>query len=273
MTQDREGTPFAGIDALPPQLRALLLDALARMAETPQIQAVRAVARDALEPRPGARLLDAGCGMGEVARDLAARVAPDGEVVAVDASSLTVAAAAGRHDGSAVRYEVADVVALPYDDAAFDGVRCERVLQHLADPDAAIRELARVTRPGGRVVLVDTDWESLAVDGLPADLVAAVRDKLAARDLLHHQGMGRTLRGRAARAGLAVVSATPVPLVFTRDAGPGHVLPMFNREVPPEADMVPLSLRDKWFDAVDDALARDEFLAVLTMWVVAGAPA
>jgi SAM-dependent methyltransferase len=266
-------TVFAAIDHAPAPMQALLLGALARMAESPQIRAVRAVAGDALAPRPGLRLLDAGCGLGEAARELAPRVAPGGEVVAADASSVTVAAAAERHDGSAVRYQVADVLALPFDDGAFDGVRCERVLQHLAEPDAAIRELARVTRPGGRVVLVDTDWESVAVDGLPEDLVAAVRDKLASRDLLHHQSMGRTLRRRALRAGLADVTCVPVPLVFTSDAAPSLVLPMFSRDVPPEADMVPSDLRERWFDAVDDATARDELLVVLTMWVVAGTPA
>jgi 2-polyprenyl-3-methyl-5-hydroxy-6-metoxy-1,4-benzoquinol methylase len=265
-------TPFANLDEMPQRLRDLLLDALARMAATPQIQAVRAVAAEALRPEPGQRLLDAGCGVGEVARSLAARIAPGGEVVAVDASATTVEAAAARHDGSAVRYEVADVLALPFADGEFDGVRCERVLQHVSDPDAAIRELARVTRRGGRVVLVDTDWESLAVDGLPADLVATARAAFES-DVLHHRDMGRTLRRRLVRLGLAEVTATPVPLAFTRVSGPERVLPMFNRDIPPEALMIPLDVREQWFDAVDAAVERDDFLAVLTMWVAAGSPA
>jgi len=267
---DQERTPFANLDQLPPHLQDLLLDALARMATTPQIRRVRGVADRLLAPAPGQRLLDAGCGVGEVARALAAAVAPGGEVVAVDASSATVAAAAARDDGSGVRYEVADVVALPFADGTFDGVRTERVLQHVAEPDAAIAELVRVTRPGGRVCLVDTDWESLAVDGMPADLVASMRAAFAARDTLHHQGIGRTLRRRLVRAGLRDVVAEPVPLAFTRAGGPDRVLPMFNRDIPPEAHLVPTELRDRWFDAVDDAVARDEFLAVLTMWVAVG---
>jgi len=273
VTEDQGRTPFANLDQLPPHLQELLLGALASMATTPQIARVREVADRLLDPRPGGRLLDAGCGVGEVARALAAAVAPGGEVVAVDASSATVAAAAARDDGSGVRYEVADVVALPFADGTFDGVRTERVLQHVAEPDAAIAELVRVTRPGGRVCLVDTDWESLAVDGMPADLVASMRAAFAARDTLHHQGIGRTLRRRLVRAGLRDVVAEPVPLAFTRAGGPDRVLPMFNRDIPPEAHLVPTELRDRWFDAVDDAVARDEFLAVLTIWVVAGTPA
>jgi 2-polyprenyl-3-methyl-5-hydroxy-6-metoxy-1,4-benzoquinol methylase len=267
-----ERTPFATVDDMPPHLQDLLLDALARMATTPQIKRVREVATAALDPRPGERLLDAGCGVGEVARELAAAVAPGGAVVAVDASATTVAAAQARHDGSAVRYEVADVLALPYADGEFDAVRTERVLQHVQEPDAAIAELARVTRPGGRVCLVDTDWQSLAVDGLPEDLVESVLAAFRARDLLHHQSMGRTLRRRLVRAGLDDVRAEPVPLLFTSAGGPDRVLPMFNREIPPEAHLVPAEARDRWFDAVDAAVASGEFLAVLTMWVAVGSP-
>jgi SAM-dependent methyltransferase len=268
----RERTPFGQLDQLPPEIQTLLLGALTTMAESPQIRAVRDVAEKALAPRAGQRLLDAGCGVGEVARGLAAAVAPGGEVVAVDASTTTVTAAAERHDGSAVRYETADILALPYPDGAFDGVRSERVLQHVRDPDAAIAELARVTKPGGRVCLIDTDWDSIAADGLPADLVDAVATALRARDLLHHRDMGRTLRRRLVRAGLEDVRAEAVPLVFTRDAEPGPVLPMFDPKVPPAAGLVPPEVRDEWFAAIEDALRRNELLVVLTQWVAVGTP-
>jgi ubiquinone/menaquinone biosynthesis C-methylase UbiE len=90
---------------------------------------VRRVAQDALRPAPGQRLLDAGSGGGDVARSLAALVGPAGEVVAVDYSAVTIAAARARHDGSAVRYLTGDVSALDLPDDSFDGVWCERVLQ------------------------------------------------------------------------------------------------------------------------------------------------
>jgi SAM-dependent methyltransferase len=263
-------TPFATVDDMPADIRDLMVAALGRMAATPQIRRVRDVAEEVLAPLAGQRLLDAGCGIGEVARSLATAVAPGGEVVAVDAAASVVEAAAARDDGGAVRYERADVLALPYPDGSFDGVRSERVLQHVAEPDAAITELARVTKPGGRVCLVDTDWESLAVDGLPGDLVAGVAEALRARDELHHRDMGRTLRRRAVRAGLRDVRAEPVPLAFTGDGHEQWVLPMFNRLVPAEQNVVPAELRDRWFAAFEDAVERNEFLAVLTIWVVGG---
>jgi len=158
---------------------------------------------------------------------------------------------------------------MDFPDGHFDGVRCERVLQHLADPDAAIAELARVTRPGGRICLVDTDWESVAVDGLPAALVAEVRAHLLGLILRHHRDMGRTLRRRLVGAGLAEVTAVPVALYFADPIAAATVLPMVNPMVPPDAQLVPAALRDDWFGAIGEAGERGEFLATLTMWVAA----
>jgi ubiquinone/menaquinone biosynthesis C-methylase UbiE len=262
-----ERTPFAQIDDLPQPMITLLIGALESMAADPEIQRVRRVAWDALGPVPGKRLLDAGCGAGEVARDLAAAGA---DVVALDHSAATMAAAAARDEGGSIRYVTGDVAGLDFPDASFDAVRCERVLQHLEDPDRAILELARVTRPGGRVCLIDTDWESIAADGLPAELGDAVRRHFTARQHRHHLDMGRTLRRRLVQAGLHDVTAIPVVCYFTHPSQAGHVLPMFNKAVPPDVDVVPSAIRDAWFEAVEAAGERDEFLAVLTIWVARG---
>ena len=270
MAEPAVRTPFADLDQLPPELAEALLGALDRMGAHPEIRRVHAVALAALRPEPGQRLLEAGCGTGEVARQLAALVAPGGEVVAVDASATTVEVARRRHDGSAVRYAVGDVAALEFPDDAFDGVRCERVLQHLAEPDRAVAELARVTRPGGRVCLVDTDWESGAVDGVPQSLVATVREHLLTRVIMHHSDMGRTLRRRLLRAGLADVTAVPVALYFGDPDFAAPVLPMVDRRVPPEVGMIPEELRQDWFDEVEAAGERGDFLATVTIWVATG---
>jgi SAM-dependent methyltransferase len=264
-------SPFSSPDAVPPGLHAMLLGALDRMAAHPEIRRVRRTAVEALRPAAGQRLLDAGCGAGEVARDLAAVAAP-AEVVALDLSPATVSAARERHDGSAVRYVTGDVAALDFPDGSFDGVRSERVLQHVADPGAVVAELIRVTRPGGRVCLIDTDWDSLAFDGLPDDLVAGLVAHLRAGVMRSATGrrMGRTLRGRLVRAGLADVSATAVTCVFDTPDSAAQVLPMANPQVPAEADMFPDGVRDEWFAAVGAAGARGDFLAVLTIWVAAG---
>jgi len=127
---------------------------------------------------PGSSVVDVGCGPGTDALEIAAAVAPRGRVVGVDASSIMVAEArrraAGR--GLAVEFRVGSAERLDLPDAIADACRFERVLQHLADPAAALREAARVLRPGGQVAALEPDWTSLDVSGADPGVVRRVLD-------------------------------------------------------------------------------------------------
>jgi ubiquinone/menaquinone biosynthesis C-methylase UbiE len=265
-----ERTPFADIDGLPREMTTMLLAALDAMGRHPEIRRVRRTALDALRPAPGAHLLEAGSGAGDVARWLAAEVGPAGEVTALDYSAATIAAAIERHDGTNVRYTTGDVSALTLSTDSVDGVWCERVLQHVEDADVVIAELIRVTRPGGRICLIDTDWASLAFDGVPARLADTVVADMHGRLTPRQVDMGRTLRRRLVDAHLSEVSATPVTCLFVDPASAAVVLPMVNPMVPQEVWTTPPGVREEWFTHVDAAGARGVFLAVLTIWVVTG---
>lgn len=247
----------------------LLREYLAGAATSTGIRRVRATGL-ALWDVTG-QLLDAGCGNGEVARELVALL-PDTEVTALDHSADAIAEATRLHDGGQVKYEVGDIYQLPYADGRFDGVRTERVLQHVAEPDRAVAELARVLRPGGRMLLIDTDWDSLLVDGSPADLNDRVRTLYAeARQRMNVAGdptSGRTLRRRMIQAGLTDVRAEPVTVAFTDIAEASLVLPL-SREI---LDVVveDTSAVDAWFADLEVAVADGTFLATLTMWVAVG---
>jgi len=109
---------------------------------------------------PGARVLDAGCGPGTITADLAALVAP-GQVVAVDAAAHVLAdaqAEADRREQRNVRLQVGDVYRLGFRDGTFDVAHAHQVMQHLADPVAALAEMRRVCRPGGIVAARDGDY-------------------------------------------------------------------------------------------------------------------
>jgi SAM-dependent methyltransferase len=95
--------------------------------------------------------LDAGCGTGALAFALAPFVA---EVVGVETNADYLEAGREAAPGN-VRFAEGDVMSLPFDYAAFDIACCHRVLHHVRRPELAVSELARVTRPGGKVFIAD----------------------------------------------------------------------------------------------------------------------
>jgi SAM-dependent methyltransferase len=96
----------------------------------------------------GMRVLDVGCGPGGLTHELAARVG-NGNVAAIDPAPQFAAACRERHPGADVQVGVAEE--LPWPDGAFDATLCSLVVAFMQDPDRGIREMARVTRPGGTV--------------------------------------------------------------------------------------------------------------------------
>ena len=107
-----------------------------------------------VDPRPGQRALDVGCGPGALTALLVDRLGASA-VAAVDPSEPFVAGVRGRFPDVAVRCAAAE--ALPYPDAGFDLTLAQLVVHFMSDPVAGVREMARVTRPGG--VLAASVWD------------------------------------------------------------------------------------------------------------------
>ena len=111
---------------------------------------------------PGSRVLDVATGTGDLALELARRVGPDGEVVGSDFSEAMLARArsktATRNRAASIvtpRFEWGDALELPYADATFDAATVGFGARNFADLGRGIAEMARVVRPGGRVVVLD----------------------------------------------------------------------------------------------------------------------
>jgi ubiquinone/menaquinone biosynthesis C-methylase UbiE len=130
----------------------------------------------ALDLSAGDAVLDAGCGTGDALLALADVVGDGGRVAGVDVSSALVGEARERTAGrSGVEVVEGDLHTLPFGDASFTGCRTERVLLHVEDPARAVAELARVARPGGRVVITEPDWDTLIIDSEDLPMARRVR--------------------------------------------------------------------------------------------------
>lgn len=127
---------------------------------TADVTRQRAATTTALDLQPGQAVLDIGCGPGLLAQDMTAAVGTSGRVVAVDPAATMVTLARERSAGT---FEVAlgDATRLPFASNRFDAAAVVQVLEYVPDVDAALAEMHRVLRPGGRALILDTDWASL----------------------------------------------------------------------------------------------------------------
>jgi ubiquinone/menaquinone biosynthesis C-methylase UbiE len=175
----------------------------------------RRVRYEFLRLERGHRVLDAGCGVGEVARAFAALVGPHGRAVGIDLSARHVALARERSVGVAnLEFRVGDLRALPFDSATFHAAYSERVFQHLRDPGVVMAELFRVLRPGGRLVTADADHTRTATDADDSELADKVQAAIN-RSGPVNPAAGRRLRSQMLEAGFVDVAIVPEPLVMT----------------------------------------------------------
>ncbi len=166
----------------------------------------------------GRKVLDLGCGPGLDTLALAVRVGEQGQVTGVDCDAEMIALARCRAQRSDVAAQVlhlrADACELPFADKAFNASRSERLFMHLAHPGAALAEAVRVTRPGGKVVIVDSDWGSLST---ATELTEIERNlaRFRAESFLPNGYSGRRLFGLMRECGLEQIGLETFALHLT----------------------------------------------------------
>jgi ubiquinone/menaquinone biosynthesis C-methylase UbiE len=174
MAKDDIGVGFRAVDQTANPTAFLQYLEAANLVDS--IQAMKRRTFALLEVKEGAQMLDVGCGLGDDARTLAQMVGATGRVVGVDQSEAMIAEARRRAAGLPlpVTYAVGDAQQLDFADNTFDGCRAERLLVHLTNPQQAVAELVRVARPGGRVVALDPEPETLVIDAEDREMTRKV---------------------------------------------------------------------------------------------------
>jgi SAM-dependent methyltransferase len=215
--------------------------------------------------RPGARVLEIGCGTGVVLRDLMTLVGRRGQVTGLDPSRTMLARAralARGVRGAPLRLRHGDGHALPFAGGAFDVALAITVILHVGDPLRVVTELARVVRAGGRVALQDQDFGLVAAAHPDRALTDRILDGVAAR-VYEEPYSGRRLPALLREAGLAQVRVladvyqdtelTPFSRAFLERRAENAV----------RFGIVDASTAERWLDGFNGYLARGAF--VLTM--------
>jgi ubiquinone/menaquinone biosynthesis C-methylase UbiE len=171
---------------------------------------------DALAIEPRQRVLDVGCGPASDTLAMGRLTGSGGLVIGVDVDEDMIARGRERayEAGYAawVHHTQADAAALPFPDNYFQRCHSERLLQHVDDGPRVIAEMIRVTAPGGRLVVADTDWASLSVDTPEVDIERRVAGGIAR--MVKNGFAGRELLRRFTEQGLKDIKLSIHPLVW-----------------------------------------------------------
>jgi len=168
-----------------------------------------------MQIQPGHRVLDLGCGPGTDTVPLASLVGVNGQVTGADYDEAMIAEAEQRAEQAGVntwvRHKCVDAMSLPFETDYFDSCRSERLFQHLPNPAQALSEMTRVTKSGGWVVVLDTDWGSWSTDSDETDIERRLA-RFLAESFLHNGYSGRKLYRLFKQQNLADISFEVFPV-------------------------------------------------------------
>jgi len=247
---------------------AFFLNFLDQANKIPGVIEWKAAILDGLRLEGGERVLDLGCGAGDDAFDIAAKVGPEGHVTGVDISEFLIAEAIRRSStrNLSVSFEIGDGRSLRFADEFFDAVRTERMLMHVPDPVKALAEMVRVLKSGGRVAVQDFDWETQFCDSPHKETTRKIA--LSFCDGMKNGWIGRRLPRLFREAGMTDIAVSFRTVSITYDflqllVG-GHVA----RAV--SSGVLSVSEADLWWTHLAHANAAGSFLYGFTAFVVSG---
>jgi ubiquinone/menaquinone biosynthesis C-methylase UbiE len=174
-----------------------------------------------MQIQAGHKVLDLGCGPGTDTIPLAPFVGVNGQVVGADYDEAMIVEAVQCAERAGVntwvRHECVDAMSLPFETDYFDSCRSERLFQHLSNPAQALSEMTRVTKSGGWVVVLDTDWGSLSTNSDETDIERRLA-RFMAESFLQNGYSGRKLYRLFKQQNLADITFEVFPVATSNYA-------------------------------------------------------
>lgn len=223
--------------------------------------------RDRLNLQPGEAVLSIGCGPGFEPAELAETVGKSGLVYGIDVSESVLEIAEQRcSDFPQVTLERGDASDLPVGDASFDAAASVQVYEYIQDVDAAIDELHRVLRPGGRAAIYSTDFDSLVWHS--SDRTRMERATNAWTDVYVNQHLGSQLASHLHDAGLIIDHVESNSILNTSLAGTfaGFLVDLFRGQMEANDAIDPTEI-EAWEQDLKDLEEAGETFFNLTQYL------
>lgn len=235
---------------------------------SPDVTAQRAAVLERLTLRTGEHVLDIGAGPGLLTFDMAQLVGQDGRAVGMDVSAPMNQLARERcKDLPQASFQEADATDLPFADHSFDAVVSTQVYEYVTDITKALSEAYRIVKPGGRILILDTNWDSLVINvrnrGRHQKVLAAWEEHLAEPNL------PAKLAPLLKRAGFQITSREVFPLLNTEyqaNTYSNMILPMIAKFVVDRQDLTKDDAQ-AWHDEIKQLNSEDSFFFSLNRYL------
>lgn len=223
---------------------------------------------------PGQRVLDVGCGPGTDTIPLAKIVGAGGQVIGIDVAEQQIELAQRRSVEAGVQnwteHRLGDGSSLPFDANYFDSARSERVFQHTDSPDRMLSEMIRVTKVGGQIVVLDTDWSTMTVDTELVDIEQRIK-RFHVEKGFRNGYSGRKLYRMFVESGLEDISVEIAPTYVTDyQIGRRGALLDETEEAALAAGVISQEELDVWRLALENSDLRGMYFAAILQMMVSG---